>query len=464
MEVHYKKTLLTCLTLACTCLYIGAENTVPTDVTIPGVSLSSVRGETASDPALKNFVQRTQSQLKMLGMGSTLKEVEGDLNRLSPLLQSSTVVILKEGDANIRFRYPFASVKMFKNISAHIASYATATTGGVLVTEVRDMDLPKNVEWDGKTSYYDEFLLYDGATEKDLKAALVAKMNRLETHRYTENDVQVGKFSWPNLVGSTWDISPYGEQAYQMPTINFAFADMPKTTYHIGGFFWDMSHVGSLAAELLVKRNSLTSEDVRARLVDKTGKYGLTRLGEDVLPTVQEASSIEKVARLEQLGGVHYYVPLSFTLQSEGKSDKRVYTDQDKIFVVERKKLKVRKGSSDQGTLSLRQQDVAKEWNEALIVKGEQPFYYASVWNEEWPSFYTETVIRNEEGSATREMRTTTFDDTYRYTISLSIPERDKQDFQLMRDIVQTVTTDTHREELEGMSPIGVLAMSAKKK
>lgn len=470
MEVHYKKTLVTCLTLACTCLYAGvAHAAMPTQVTIPGVSLATVRGETDSDPALKKFVQRTQSQLKMLGMGSALKEVEGDLNRLSPLLQSSTVVILKEGDADIRFRYPYASVMMFKNASKYnTASYATATVGGVLMTEVRDMELPKDKEWDGKTVYYDEFLPYENASDQDLSAAIVAKMNRLEPRGYTAQDVQIGKFSWPNFVGATWDITPYGDNGYQMPTINFSFENAPKATYHIGGYLWNMSHIGSLAADLFLHRHSLTSEAVRERLVDKTGKEGLTLLGEEILPTIQQASSIEKYARLEQLGGLHYYVPLSFTLQNDVKKDKKVYVDRDKKIVVAMKKLKVRTNKSsnatDEAMLALRRQDVAKEWNEALQVKGEEPFYMASVWNGQWPSFYTETMLKDEAGAGTREMSTTTFDDAYRYTITLSVPEKDTQDLQMLRNVVQTVVTDTHREELEGMSPIGVMAMTAKKK
>ena len=471
MKAYRKTTLVACITVACAGMYVGAADiVVPKQVTIPGVEIMQGKEQQASsDPVVKEIFNKVvDAQLKELP-----KEKGGDLAAImlgsaletsAPMLQSSTVVILKEDDANLRFHYPYASIRVLKEKVGKSTTYTALTTGGLLMTEIRDMDVPKDQKWDGKTIYYDEKLPYDTATEGEMKASLVARMNAFGKETYTESQVKVGKFSWPNMVGTYWDMAPYPkEDVYTMPTINFAFAKGPKTTYHMGGYFWDLSELSSAVDEQLMNPKSKISPDMVARIFDKTGAYALKRLGEDILPTIQEASQVEQIAREEKLGGLEYYVPLSFKLKNNSTKEKRIYVDQNKSLIVEMQKANQElnteflKDKSDKSKVALRKMFVAQQFLSEMQGEKTKPYYSATIWNEEWPSVYIETLVDDTMGDSVRQMKTVTFDDSHRYTLTMTVPTNEKTHLHEYRDILQTVETDTHVEETRGESVLGTL-------
>ena len=414
---------------------VGMGQSYAIDVNIPGADASisadeyqNYRKNTVDsrqmDQKIIEKIKKEDAAIPNYDMSRVPKDIYHTTELNHGVRYSSTVFILKENGANIKFTIPQSSIVAQANgsMGKHkelISAGGVMTYNGEWYYELRPQ--PKGDNWE------DTNIPYSKLNSDAMKEVFYKKYNPIAGNKkISEKVLGANTFTYPTIEKATWDSIVYKNDLVE-GTINFTMPKQPTISYHIG----------YMLPKGVVKKISSKGDDALV----KATMNGLANI---VLPSVKPASNI-----LEYTSEVHRG-PFTFRILKNSKSlGTKVTKNGSQVEYFKSGKIK----ESISVRPLFKRDDPKKQniMNHSLIgfigadrLNEGKPIQYATVWNDGLPGIYFEV-----KGEKDTIFIMTVFDDTHRYTHYMLKPHDVHVSNFKLRDIVQYVDYKKNKENYD---------------
>ena len=417
-----KRALLT--TLCFSFVTLGSQ---AIDINIPGadptVSKDSYQNYRKTDADARQMERNVETDIKTYMPKQVVGNGELDLNdviysnrELNHALDfSSSVFILKEDGANIKFTMPYSSrygnTEKIEDGTSAFRNAMIMSPNGVIGYELRHQPAGNNWE-DSKISY--SKLIID-----DMKAIAEKTAG---VFRGDDHSLYAGKFTYPTVEKATWDVT-YAKDAPMVGSLNFTMKNTPTISYHVGYNFMPRKQFSVL----------------KAQGVDKAQDMIMSPLVNYVLPSIEPAKDILSKSKALKINDFTFLTLKTSKMIREDKNNSYMYVyDSDQYR---------------EGIMVMPVEDEDIQHPEKIFPKAvrsiilndkyskRQPIQFATVWNDAMPSVYMQI----------KRPKTTIYmlishDKQYVYNHFImtyntsSLVEKD------LRDIVQYIDTNNNKD------------------
>jgi len=250
------------------------------DINIPGadstISKDSYQNYRKTDSDAQKIEREVEAEIKNYMPKAVVGNGDIDLDKViysnrelnHSLNFSSTVFILKEDGANIKFTMPYPSrYGNTEKISDGTSAFKQAmimSPNGIMAYELRHQ--PAGNNWE------DSKIPYNKLTIDDMKAIAEKTAG---VYKAPNPSLYADKFMYPTIEKATWDVT-YAKGTPMVGSINFTMKDTPTISYHIG---YNLTPKKQL--------NSLEKQGA-----DKTKEIIMSPLVNYVLPSIEPAKDI----------------------------------------------------------------------------------------------------------------------------------------------------------------------------
>ena len=417
-----KRALLT--TLCFSFVTLGSQ---AIDINIPGadptVSKDSYQNYRKTDADARQMERNVETDIKTYMPKQVVGNGELDLNdviysnrELNHALDfSSSVFILKEDGANIKFTMPYSSrygnTEKIEDGTSAFRNAMIMSPNGVIGYELRHQ--PAGNNWE------DSKIPYSKLTIDDMKAIAEKTAG---VFRGDDHSLYAGKFMYPPIEKATWDVT-YAKGAPMVGSLNFTMKNTPTISYHIGYNFMPRKQFSVL----------------KAQGVDKAQDMIMSSLVNYVLPSIEPAKDILSKSKALKINEFTFLTLKTSKMMREDKNNSYMYVyDSDQYR---------------EGIMVMPVEDEDIQHPEKIFPKAvrsiilndkyskRQPIQFATVWNDAMPSVYMQI----------KRPKTTIYmlishDKQYVYNHFImtyntsSLVEKD------LRDIVQYVDTNNNKD------------------
>ena len=401
-------------------LTFGMGQSYAIDVNIPGADASipadkyqNYRVDTADTKILESKIIKKVTEDNQNKPGYDISNLPRDIHNTTELNHaikySSTVFILRDHGADIKFTMPYASIMGIAYESAGPHKEVTRHGGalgfdGEMSYELRPQ--PKGDTWENSGIPYKQL------TADQLKSLLENK--KMTLHKNNYSILGAGLFTYPTVEKGTWDIASYDSKNIR-GTINFTMPNQPTVSYHL---------IYAMPKNKIQKLNQET-------IIRDT----MSPLANIVLPSVKAASDIMPYTSEVHKG------PFAFRVLKDSKlvKSKSLEGGLTMDFYKSGKIREIISVSPLSKYDDVKKQNILYNYLLAFIgspkLSQGKPAQYATVWNDTLPGAYFE--IKGDKYSL---FVMTVYDDTHRYTYYMSKPHDVHVSNYKLRDIVQYVT------------------------
>lgn len=222
-------------TLCFSCVTLGSH---AIDINIPGadptISKDAYQNYRKTDLDVHKMEREVEAEIKDYMPKAVVGNGDIDLDKViysnrelnHSLNFSSTVFILKEGGANIKFTMPYPSrYGNTEKISDGTSAFEQAiimSPNGIMAYELRHQ--PAGNNWE------DSKIPYNKLTIDDMKAIAEKTAG---VYKAPNPSLYADKFMYPTIEKATWDVT-YAKGTPMVGSINFTMKDTPTISYHIG--------------------------------------------------------------------------------------------------------------------------------------------------------------------------------------------------------------------------------------
>ena len=396
------------------------------DASIPGDEYQNYRKNTSQsrqmDQRIVEKVTRDNKSIPNYDMSKTPMDIYHTRELNHGVRYSSTVFILKENGANIKFTIPQSSIvaQAKGSMGKHkelISAGGVMTYNGEWYYELRPQ--PKGDNWE------DTNIPYSKLNSDAMKEVFYKRYNPIAGNKkISEKVLGANTFTYPTVEKATWDSIVYKNDLVE-GTINFTMPKQPTISYHIG----------YMLPKGVVKKISAKGDDTLV----KATMNGLANI---VLPSVKPASDI-----LEYTSEVHRG-PFTFRILKNSKSlGTKITKNGSQVEYFKSGKIK----ESISVRPLFKRDDPKKQniMNHSLIgfvgadrLNEGKSIQFATVWNDALPGAYYEV-----KGEKDTLFVMTVFDDTHLYTHYMVKPHDVHVSNFKLRDIVQYVDYKHNKED-----------------
>ena len=328
---------------------------------------------------------------------------------------SSSVFILKEDGANVKFTMPYSSrygnTEKIEDGTSAFRNAMIMSPNGVIGYELRHQ--PAGNNWE------DSKIPYSKLTIDDMKAIAEKTAG---VFRGDDHSLYAGKFTYPTVEKATWDVT-YAKDAPMVGSLNFTMKNTPTISYHVGYNFMPRKQFSVL----------------KAQGVDKAQDMIMSPLVNYVLPSIEPAKDILSKSKALKINDFTFLTLKTSKMIREDKNNSYMYVyDSDQYR---------------EGIMVMPVEDEDIQHPEKIFPKAvrsiilndkyskRQPIQFATVWNDALPSVYMQI----------KRPKTTIYmlishDKQYVYNHFImtyntsSLVEKD------LRDIVQYVDTNNNKD------------------
>ena len=328
---------------------------------------------------------------------------------------SSSIFILKEDGANVKFTMPYSSrYGNTEKIADGTPAFRNAmimSPDGMMAYELRHQ--PAGNNWE------DSKIPYSKLTVDDMKAIAEKTAG---VFRGDDHSLYAGKFTYPTVEKATWDVT-YAKDAPMVGSLNFTMKNIPTISYHVGYNFMPRKQFSVL----------------KAQGVDRTKDMIMFPLVNYVLPSIEPAKDILSKSKALTINDFTFLTLKTSKMMREDKNNSYMYVyDSDQYR---------------EGIMVMPVEDEDIQHPEKIFPKAvrsiilndkyskRQPIQFATVWNDAMPSVYMQI----------KRPKTTIYmlishDKQYVYNHFImtyntsSLVEKD------LRDIVQYVDTNNNKD------------------
>ena len=328
---------------------------------------------------------------------------------------SSSVFILKEDGANVKFTMPYSSrygnTEKIEDGTSAFRNAMIMSPNGVIGYELRHQ--PAGNNWE------DSKIPYSKLTIDDMKAIAEKTAG---VFRGDDHSLYAGKFTYPTVEKATWDVT-YAKDAPMVGSLNFTMKNTPTISYHVGYNFMPRKQFSVL----------------KAQGVDKAQDMIMSPLVNYVLPSIEPAKDILSKSKALKINDFTFLTLKTSKMIREDKNNSYMYVyDSDQYR---------------EGIMVMSVEDEDIQHPEKIFPKAvrsiilndkyskRQPIQFATVWNDALPSVYMQI----------KRPKTTIYmlishDKQYVYNHFImtyntsSLVEKD------LRDIVQYVDTNNNKD------------------
>ena len=397
------------------------------DINIPGadptVSKDSYQNYRKTDADARQMERNVETDIKTYMPKQVVGNGELDLNdviysnrELNHALDfSSSVFILKEDGANIKFTMPYSSrygnTEKIEDGTSIFRNAMIMSPNGVIGYELRHQ--PAGNNWE------DSKIPYSKLTIDDMKAIAEKTAG---VFRGDDHSLYAGKFTYPTVEKATWDVT-YAKDAPMVGSLNFTMKNTPTISYHVGYNFMPRKQFSVL----------------KAQGVDKAQDMIMSPLVNYVLPSIEPAKDILSKSKALKINDFTFLTLKTSKMIREDKNNSYMYVyDSDQYR---------------EGIMVMPVEDEDIQHPEKIFPKAvrsiilndkyskRQPIQFATVWNDALPSVYMQI----------KRPKTTIYmlishDKQYVYNHFImtyntsSLVEKD------LRDIVQYVDTNNNKD------------------
>ena len=397
------------------------------DINIPGadptVSKDSYQNYRKTDADARQMERNVETDIKTYMPKQVVGNGELDLNdviysnrELNHALDfSSSVFILKEDGANIKFTMPYSSrygnTEKIEDGTSIFRNAMIMSPNGVIGYELRHQ--PAGNNWE------DSKIPYRKLTIDDMKAIAEKTAG---VFRGDDHSLYAGKFTYPTVEKATWDVT-YAKDAPMVGSLNFTMKNTPTISYHVGYNFMPRKQFSVL----------------KAQGVDKAQDMIMSPLVNYVLPSIEPAKDILSKSKALKINDFTFLTLKTSKMIREDKNNSYMYVyDSDQYR---------------EGIMVMPVEDEDIQHPEKIFPKAvrsiilndkyskRQPIQFATVWNDAMPSVYMQI----------KRPKTTIYmlishDKQYVYNHFImtyntsSLVEKD------LRDIVQYIDTNNNKD------------------
>ena len=328
---------------------------------------------------------------------------------------SSSVFILKEDGANVKFTMPYSSrygnTEKIEDGTSAFRNAMIMSPNGVIGYELRHQ--PAGNNWE------DSKIPYSKLTIDDMKAIAEKTAG---VFRGDDHSLYAGKFTYPTVEKATWDVT-YAKDAPMVGSLNFTMKNTPTISYHVGYNFMPRKQFSVL----------------KAQGVDKAQDMIMSPLVNYVLPSIEPAKDILSKSKALKINDFTFLTLKTSKMIREDKNNSYMYVyDSDQYR---------------EGIMVMPVEDEDIQHPEKIFPKAvrsiilndkyskRQPIQFATVWNDAMPSVYMQI----------KRPKTTIYmlishDKQYVYNHFImtyntsSLVEKD------LRDIVQYIDTNNNKD------------------
>ena len=397
------------------------------DINIPGadptVSKDAYQNYRKTDADARQMERNVETDIKTYMPKQVVGNGELDLNdviysnrELNHALDfSSSVFILKEDGANIKFTMPYSSrygnTEKIEDGTSIFRNAMIMSPNGVIGYELRHQ--PAGNNWE------DSKIPYSKLTIDDMKAIAEKTAG---VFRGDDHSLYAGKFTYPTVEKATWDVT-YAKDAPMVGSLNFTMKNTPTISYHVGYNFMPRKQFSVL----------------KAQGVDKAQDMIMSPLVNYVLPSIEPAKDILSKSKALKINDFTFLTLKTSKMIREDKNNSYMYVyDSDQYR---------------EGIMVMPIEDEDIQHPEKIFPKAvrsiilndkyskRQPIQFATVWNDAMPSVYMQI----------KRPKTTIYmlishDKQYVYNHFImtyntsSLVEKD------LRDIVQYIDTNNNKD------------------
>ena len=397
------------------------------DINIPGadptVSKDSYQNYRKTDADARQMERNVETDIKTYMPKQVVGNGELDLNdviysnrELNHALDfSSSVFILKEYGANIKFTMPYSSrygnTEKIEDGTSIFRNAMIMSPNGVIGYELRHQ--PAGNNWE------DSKIPYSKLTIDDMKAIAEKTAG---VFRGDDHSLYAGKFTYPTVEKATWDVT-YAKDVPMVGSLNFTMKNTPTISYHVGYNFMPRKQFSVL----------------KAQGVDKAQDMIMSPLVNYVLPSIEPAKDILSKSKALKINDFTFLTLKTSKMIREDKNNSYMYVyDSDQYR---------------EGIMVMPVEDEDIQHPEKIFPKAvrsiilndkyskRQPIQFATVWNDAMPSVYMQI----------KRPKTTIYmlishDKQYVYNHFImtyntsSLVEKD------LRDIVQYIDTNNNKD------------------
>ncbi len=411
-------------TLYLSCVTLGGH---AIDINIPGadptISKDAYQNYRKTDADAKQMEQEIEKDIKTYMPKEVVGNGELDLNdviysnrELNHALDfSSSVFILKEDGANVKFTVPYSSrYGNTEKIADGTLAFRNAmimSPDGVMAYELRHQ--PAGNNWEDSKIPYTKLTVYDMKAIAEKTAGVF---------RGDDHSLYAGKFMYPTVEKATWDVT-HTKGAPMVGSLNFTMKNTPTISYHIGYNFMPRKQVSVL----------------QAQGVDKAQELIMSPLVNYVLPSIEPAKNILSKGKALKINDFTFLTLTTSKMMREDKNNSYMYVyDSDQyregimVMPVEAEDIQHPERIFPKAVRSIILNDKYSK---------REPIQFATVWNDAMPSVYMQI----------KRPKTTIYmlishDKQYVYNHFImtyntsSLVEKD------LRDIVQYVDTNNNKD------------------
>ena len=389
----------------------------------PTVSKDSYQNYRKTDADARQMERNVETDIKTYMPKQVVGNGELDLNdviysnrELKHALDfSSSVFILKEDGANVKFTMPYSSrygnTEKIEDGTSAFRNAMIMSPNGVIGYELRHQ--PAGNNWE------DSKIPYSKLTIDDMKAIAEKTAG---VFRGDDHSLYAGKFTYPTVEKATWDVT-YAKDAPMVGSLNFTMKNPPTISYHVGYNFMPRKQFSVL----------------KAQGVDKAQDMIMSPLVNYVLPSIEPAKDILSKSKALKINDFTFLTLKTSKMIREDKNNSYMYVyDSDQYR---------------EGIMVMPVEDEDIQHPEKIFPKAvrsiilndkyskRQPIQFATVWNDAMPSVYMQI----------KRPKTTIYmlishDKQYVYNHFImtyntsSLVEKD------LRDIVQYIDTNNNKD------------------
>ena len=397
------------------------------DINIPGadptVSKDSYQNYRKTDADARQMERNVETDIKTYMPKQVVGNGELDLNdviysnrELNHALDfSSSVFILKEDGANIKFTMPYSSrygnTEKIEDGTSIFRNAMIMSPNGVIGYELRHQ--PAGNNWE------DSKIPYSKLTIDDMKAIAEKTAG---VFRGDDHSLYAGKFTYPTVEKATWDVT-YAKDVPMVGSLNFTMKNTPTISYHVGYNFMPRKQFSVF----------------KAQGVDKAQDMIMSPLVNYVLPSIEPAKDILSKSKALKINDFTFLTLKTSKMIREDKNNSYMYVyDSDQYR---------------EGIMVMPVEDEDIQHPEKIFPKAvrsiilndkyskRQPIQFATAWNDAMPSVYMQI----------KRPKTTIYmlishDKQYVYNHFImtyntsSLVEKD------LRDIVQYIDTNNNKD------------------
>lgn len=397
------------------------------DINIPGadstISKDAYQNYRKTDADARQMERDVEKDIKTYMPKQVVGNGEFDLNdiiysnrELNHALDfSSSVFILKEDGANVKFTMPYSSrygnTEKIEDGTSAFRNAMIMSPNGVIGYELRHQ--PAGNNWE------DSKIPYSKLTIDDMKAIAEKTAG---VFRGDDHSLYAGKFTYPTIEKATWDVT-YAKGAPMVGSLNFTMKNTPTISYHVGYNFMPRKQFSVL----------------KAQGIDKAQDMIMSPLVNYVLPSIEPAKDILSKSKALKINEFTFLTLKTSKMMREDKNNSYMYVyDCDQYR---------------EGIMVMPVEDEDIQHPERIFPKAvrsiilndkyskREPIQFATVWNDAMPSVYMQI----------KRPKTTIYmlishDKQYVYNHFImtyntsSLVEKD------LRDIVQYVDTNNNKD------------------